>query len=388
MKVEGSETDKKGTSAASHFVLFDCSGSMRGDKLAVAKEAVKQYVNALSDGDDVTLILFGSKDTGTGVKTVLQKKRMDGPGKAEVASDVSMIGAEAATPMYGAIREFTKMMAGEEGRGANFLLLTDGQASDVNDPEMYTELFKGMPGHINRSYVMGIGLDYDEKLLMSVRNSSNGEYIHVATPAEVAGKFAEISQKAKHVLVQGPKLLIKPTKGMAIGAIFKAEPQIQEMTEQMKTNAAGEFEMFMPDLVEGEDQVYSMMVTLPPRPQGEYREAQVKFAGIEYPPFNLMVGRASSPAELREVDPQPRLLFTQTRERKIAQDALAGSKVAQEQVTQILKGYKDNPEKSKTVPLSHIQDLQKTMAISSSTKPVDEAERKQVTAKLTKRIDK
>jgi hypothetical protein len=360
---------------------------MRGDKLNVAKEAIKQYVDALSEGDDLTLVLFGTKDTSTGVKVVFQKKQMDSKGKGDVRKQVDMIDAEAATPMYGALREFIRMMA-EEVKGVSFLLLTDGQASDVNDPEMYAELLKGMPGSINRSYVMGIGLEYDENLLMAVRNATNGEYIHVAAPAEVAAKFTEISQKAKKVLVQGPRLLIKPTKGMAVGAVFRAEPQIQELTEQMKTNAAGEFEVFMPDLVEGEDQVYSMMLTLPARPQGEFRECVVKFTGIDYSPFNLMVGRASSPADLREVDPQPRLLFTQTRERKIAQDALAGSKEAQQKVTQILKGYQDNPEKSRTVPLSHIQDLQKTMNLATSTKPVDEAEKKQHTARLTKRLDK
>ena len=63
---------------------------------------------------------------------------------------------------------------------------------------------KPITSKVSRSYVMGIGADYDERLLLTIRNSTNGEFVNISSPEEITGKFNEISQNRKKVLVQAP----------------------------------------------------------------------------------------------------------------------------------------------------------------------------------------
>ncbi len=48
VKVKGTGEDMKPISTGlSHYVLIDCSRSMKGEKIEAAKEALRQYVNIL-----------------------------------------------------------------------------------------------------------------------------------------------------------------------------------------------------------------------------------------------------------------------------------------------------------------------------------------------------
>ena len=96
---------------------------------------------------------------------------------------------------------------------------------------------------------------------------------------------------------------------MSIQSVFRAEPQVQELTEQMKPTPSGEYEVFMPDLIEGEDQVYTLMLGLPARPAGEFREGQIKLQGLDTSPYDLVVGRTNEPAKLRELESCAEITF-------------------------------------------------------------------------------
>jgi len=378
VKIRGSTEDRRYTPATlSHYVLLDCSGSMAEDgKLETAKEALRQYIKALGDEDDITVILFGvptPKRTG-----ILQ-------GKSHVLESINSLMPFGDTPLYGAVKEFVSAVR-ESGKRVCLLVLTDGIATDINEPEPYLEILRTVSELISRSYVMGIGREYDERILIAIRNATNGEFEHIRTPSDVIGKFKEASTKGKRIVAQSPRMLIKTSAGVRLAGIYRADPQIQELTSDVKMKENGEMEVFMPDLVADEDQVYVMMFELPSKQEGEYREARIRFQGIDHPPLDLIVTRTSQPGAGAESDPAPRLLYTQIRERWIAQKAITGDQAAIEETEKILAAYQSNPEKMKTMPLSHIQDLQKAASIISAGSSVDSETKKQVTAKLTKRL--
>ncbi len=395
VKVRGAEGDRMQVSGGlSHFVLIDCSGSMKGEKIEAAKEALRQYVNILGDDDDLTVIGFGIwgnsgdyYDEDNSVKTLFLHKKMDHDGKEDVLRRVESLSAKGDTPLYGAILKFTTLSRDSE-RNTSFVLLTDGQATDNDNPDAYVELLKKMAETISRSYVMGIGSDYDERILIAIKNATNGQFEHIDMPSEVVGKFQEISTKSRMIVVKSPRMLIKLTNGARLVGIYRVEPQIQELTGQLKQTESGELEAFMPDLVADEDQQYAMMIAMPARPEGDYREARIRFIGFDYSPYDVVVGRSSQPNSNVEADPAPRLLYVQTKERWIAQKALSGDRSAIEETQRILESYQNNPDKEKTMPISHVQDLEKVTQLVSAGSSADSETKKQVTAKLTKRVEK
>jgi hypothetical protein len=384
VKIHGGMGDRKGlTVSSSHYILIDCSGSMGGTKLDVAKEALRQYVNTLSGDDEVTLVSFGES---ADVSTVFQHKKMDPKGKSEVAERIQQLSAGGGTPLYAAVREVVTL-ARDSPRNISLLLLTDGQASDVSDPALYTEVLAPMAEKISRSYVMGIGTDYDHTLLWALKNTTNGEFENLVSPDQVLAKFQEISQRGRKVVAQAPRMTIKLTRGTSLNGIFRIEPQIQDLTNQVKLTEDGESEVIMPDIIADEDQSYAMMLGLPARAEGEYREGRIRFQGFDYQPYDIAVGRSTQPASLGEIDPAPRLIYNQAREQWIATKAMTGDRAALAETQKILSTYQNNPEKAKTMPISHLKTLESVTQALTSKVPVDGKTQKAVTAKLTKKIE-
>lgn len=385
VKIHGGMEDRKGlTLSSSHYILIDCSGSMGGTKLDVAKEALKQYVNTLSDDDEVTLVSFGERGD---VSIVFQQKKMDPKGKSEVSERIQQLSAGGGTPLYAAIREFVAL-ARDSSKNVSLLLLTDGQASDVSDSEPYTVVIAPIVEKISRSYVMGIGTDYDHTLLLALKNATNGEFENLVSPDQVLTKFQEISQRGRKVVAQAPRMMIKLTRGTSLNGIFRVEPQIQDLTNQVKMTKDGEYEVIMPDIIADEDQSYAMMLGLPARAEGEYREGRIHFQSLDYQPYDIVVGRSTQPTSLGEIDPAPRLIYNQAREQWIATKAMTGDRAALAETQRILATYRNNPEKATTMPISHLKTLESVTQVLTSKVPVDGKTQKAVTAKLTRKIEK
>ena len=100
MRVRGDEGDKqkqRTSGVTSHYVLIDCSGSMKGLKLDLAKESLRKYVGSLPESDDVTLITFGgSADTAI---VAFRQKALSASGRNEIAETINSLNAGRGTPM-------------------------------------------------------------------------------------------------------------------------------------------------------------------------------------------------------------------------------------------------------------------------------------------------
>jgi Ca-activated chloride channel family protein len=185
-----------GREPMSFTAVLDVSGSMRGSKIESAREAVRQAVLRLHDGDTFSLVTFASK-----VKTVLKPTRMDGDLRKEVASILSRVKAGGQTALCGGLEAGIKAARSKPQETNLVLLLSDGQANvgETDLEKVGERAFKAREKGVTTS-TLGVGGDYNEALMVEIGTQGGGRFYHVLHARQivpyVAGELGEVSALA------------------------------------------------------------------------------------------------------------------------------------------------------------------------------------------------
>ncbi len=176
--------------------VLDVSGSMRGQKLAQAKEAVREALRRLHDGDVFSLVVFSDE-----VRCVLEPTVLDGRARRVVESVLREVEAGGMTALCGGLEMGIDKAAGRRQETNLVLLLSDGQA---NVGETDVELV-GQRGYQARQEslivsTLGVGSDYNEALMAEIATQGGGRFYHVQAAGEIAayltGELGEVAALA------------------------------------------------------------------------------------------------------------------------------------------------------------------------------------------------
>jgi Ca-activated chloride channel family protein len=180
----------------SFTAVLDVSGSMQGDKIARAKDAVRQAVSRLHDGDSLALVAFSNE-----IRTVLPPTHVDDHIRQVVQSALQEINAGGMTALCGGLEEGLKH-ASAVRQGTNLvLLLSDGQAN-VGETDIEKVGYRAYEGRQKGIIVstLGMGLDYNEALMVEVATQGGGRFYHVQRADQIgaylAGELGEVAALA------------------------------------------------------------------------------------------------------------------------------------------------------------------------------------------------
>jgi len=262
---EGLEGSKFVTHSSNTIILLDNSGSMFGSKLEDAKNAVLEYIKSLNPNDFISLYTFSDV-----TERIIDNANMSN-NIENFKIKILGISAEGGTNMWSALNETLKLVRINEGRvrdkSVKILLVTDGIPTDGDDQsfiKISAEFLKlGIP-----LYLIGIGSDYNEDLLLRMyRANEIGFFRHIDENSSLQNLFDEISKEK--ILYPSRNLIIKLTTGTSVKKIYKLEPQILELNPQKSDDHT----LIVPlGNIGTEKQKVLMLIELPPRPSGEYRE--------------------------------------------------------------------------------------------------------------------
>jgi uncharacterized protein YegL len=117
--------------AANYYVIFDGSGSMKGDKLRVAKQALSEFVKHIPAGANVGLTVFDQYQMS-------ERAALKTPRDAIIA-EIDKVQAKGYTPLNDSIRlayqKLTDQGLKQLGYGEyHLVVITDGEASEGQDP--------------------------------------------------------------------------------------------------------------------------------------------------------------------------------------------------------------------------------------------------------------
>lgn len=205
-------------------LAVDTSGSMRGDAIDNARAAALALVDALDDGDRLSVVAFHS-----GVQVLLPSTAVDAGNRADIKRAISAMEARGTTALaQGLARALSEARTGQLAEGVNrVVLLSDGVPNDENPVRALADNARQ---HGIAITSLGLGLDYNETLLADVSQRSGGTFHYVEKSDQVAEVFeGEIVRMGRTVarnlslgLMPGPGVQIVEVIGMNAGRSGRA----------------------------------------------------------------------------------------------------------------------------------------------------------------------
>ncbi len=197
-------------------IVIDCSGSMQGDSMEQAKQALDGILESLQPQDRVTLIAFGNSTNALSShllpcnKTNLTKAR-----RFAKSLDANMGGTEIGSALREAYAALGRTEAGD------LFLVTDGEVSDWES--VADEATKS--GH--RTFTVGVGSAVSEAFVRGIAAATGGECELVSPREGMADRVVRHYERmraprAKRVAVHWPDgaTNISPSR---IGAVFEGD---------------------------------------------------------------------------------------------------------------------------------------------------------------------
>jgi Ca-activated chloride channel family protein len=244
-----------GRAPLSFVAVLDVSGSMQGTKLAQAKEAVRQALVRLHDGDVFSLVTFSNE-----VRCVFKPAALDARARRVVESALQEIAAGGMTALCGGLELGLKKAVARKQDTNLVLLLSDGQAN-VGETDLEKVGIRGYKARQQGIIVstLGVGSDYNEALMAEIATQGGGRFYHIQSAEQIGayltGELGEVAAlAARDARIQ---LTIPP--GAAVVPLSAAYPAQQ---------SAGQAEVQVGDVPSDTELEIPLRLTLPAQPVG------------------------------------------------------------------------------------------------------------------------
>jgi Ca-activated chloride channel family protein len=185
-------------------LVLDQSSSMRGDKIARAKEAAIMAVSKLSANDVVSIVTYD-----TTVRVLVPATKVTD--KSRLYDAIQSIQANGSTALFAGTSigadQVTRYLSRE--RVNRVVLLSDGMANVGPDsPKELGDLGRALAKKGMSVSTIGLGLGYNEDLMTQLANYSDGNHDFVKNSADLARVFDREFGDAMSVVAQDVKIEI------------------------------------------------------------------------------------------------------------------------------------------------------------------------------------
>jgi Ca-activated chloride channel family protein len=252
-------------------VVIDRSGSMYDERrLEFVIEAVKFLADNLSEQDKISIVAFADK-----AKVIITPEAARDKGAVKRAiDDIDLLeiggGTQMALGMRAAIDEVKKNLSPD--RLNRVLVLTDGQTYEET---ACIDLVEKNRDQISFS-TMGVGVEFNEKLLQRLAQDSNGKYHFIGDPAEIPAIFEDELQGLRSVSLRNGRIEVTLSQGVQVREAFRASPEIYVLgTPLVGEDRKISYEIG--DLQAGVPGSVLLTLVLPPRKPGQVRILQSTF---------------------------------------------------------------------------------------------------------------
>ncbi len=206
-------------------VVLDRSGSMSEEsKIAYAKSALLALVDQLRSEDRFSLVIYDDE------VDVLRPSMRVGNSKDEIRSVIQEITPRGWTNLGGGMQEGFRQVGknlGEEYVN-RVILLSDGLANQgITDPDQLQRIARRQRAESISLTTIGVGLDYNENLMVGLSESGGGNYYFLESSRNLASVFRKEFDGMSEVVAQNVLLQLNLGHGVslidAIGYGFREE---------------------------------------------------------------------------------------------------------------------------------------------------------------------
>lgn len=254
-------------------LVLDRSGSMQGQKLAALKDATKRVIDTLTPQDIVSIVLFDDTVQILVPATAATDKQAL---KNQIDAVVEAGGTAMSGGMQAGLDELKRNASAD--RVSSMLLLTDGQT--WGDEQTCRTLAHQLAQANVRITALGLGAEWNEKLLDDVAEVTGGVSDYIADPEKITAFFQRAVRSAQGTVAQDARLLLRLVQDVTPRSVYRTAPVItnlgyQPIAQNEVSVKLGNLETSIPAGL-----VVDMM--LPARAPGSFRVAQVE---LHYTPL-------------------------------------------------------------------------------------------------------
>jgi Ca-activated chloride channel family protein len=264
-------------------LVLDRSGSMSGDKMDKLRDATSQVIDMLQPDDYISIIFFSSRVEVTFPSQPVGNDAHRAELKARVMRQEMGGGTNMAPAMEAGLQELRKQMSfGAGGTGSSsgaemvnrLVLLTDGITEKEKRCLEQAEAAAKLNVPIT---ALGIGSDWNDKLMEQIGKKSNGEADYISNPDKIRAHFTRAIQQMQAVALRHAMLRIRPALNIEVRAVYRAHPLISILNP----DNAPDRTVLVPlgEIERGHGQTLIVELIVPSRSAGAYRIAQLE---VEY----------------------------------------------------------------------------------------------------------
>ncbi len=236
--------------------------------LEAVQASIAQSTKYLEDGDKVSLVAFA--DTAEvllrGLPGSDQRSVMDAVARLDSVKlgDETNIGPGLGAALNEVRRGQTSQMV------SRVLILTDGF---TQNPEEVLRLAKEARTAGVGVSTLGIGTEFNEKLLVDVADASHGNAYFARTPQEIPSAFEKELAAVQSVSLRGIEIGVKLSSGVEIRRAYQVRPVISVVREGRRDGRAYGFSMG--DLDPANPPALLLELVVPTQSGGTFRVARV-----------------------------------------------------------------------------------------------------------------
>lgn len=203
-------------------LVLDRSGSMAEDKkFSYALDAAREVIQNLSERDTISVVAFNER-------VLVLSPAGRAVNKTFIFHRLEEISPEGFTDLSAGLLEGLAQVSSKSAAGQvkYVLLLTDGKANrGITNPTALAKLAAKNHGKGIGISTLGVGTDFDEKLLTEVAQAGGGRYTYVRSPEQIPTAFQEELRGLLAVAAQNARLQVRVE---GAGSISKVYGQLQD----------------------------------------------------------------------------------------------------------------------------------------------------------------
>jgi Ca-activated chloride channel homolog len=257
--------------------VVDTSGSMAGEKIKQARNALKYLVSKLNDGDRFNIVTFSSF-AETWKKGLVSAKDL----REEGLKFSETLLAQGGTDIAGAFDAAASCLMTDPARPSYIVFMTDGKPTmgETTDPKKILSKViaakGGKGGESLRLFTWGVGYDVDTHLLddMAIRGGGVSEYVR--PEEDIATKIAAFANKAAQPVLTGIDLKVVGEKVQLVNLHPRALPDLYaggQLVLLGRYTGDGDIAMQLTGRVNGKTETFTY--------EGKFAASEPKFAFIE-----------------------------------------------------------------------------------------------------------
>ncbi|MEA3400171.1 MAG: VWA domain-containing protein [Armatimonadota bacterium] len=264
-------------------LVVDRSGSMGDeDKIGYARKAAVEVVNRLAESDTIAVVAYDDR-----VQVLVEATKARD--KQAIRDRLASLQPGGSTDIHAGLQAgYAQVARNFDAEAINkVMLLSDGMVTaGIADPSAFARLAAGKFDEGIETTAVGMGLDYDEELMMTVAREGKGNYHFIREAAAISDIFREELEELTHLVARALRLRIKLADDVqlirVLGTTALEEEQVQAAkrtertldervyrelgitTDRQEIEDEPGIKMLIPQFVMGDSHVVMLEIKVPP----------------------------------------------------------------------------------------------------------------------------